>query len=296
MACCSSRTIAGSALVRQQTTSSRRVGCSHRLRVHYNGNVGDASSGMARSGVMTFATRVDTFPPYLPELGDDYHSTMGFSEYANWLIPGVLMAGRYPFVEPSRCTKRADGEAMLEQLVMSGIKTFISLQGELPPQEEMPLKGVDGFQAYKAPATLIAAALSDPPTVEEMNGLRTHYLDKFLPPKREKKNASPSRRIIELEFLHYPITDLSIPTMSQLDGLVETIIERAKDQDVMYLHCWGGRGRAGTVGACVLGKMYGLSGEEALTRVQRAFDTRNDGGRKSPETPEQQNLVKAYLA
>jgi alanine transaminase len=129
-----------------------------------------------------------------------------------------------------------------------------------------------------------------------MNGLRTHYLDKFLPPKKEKKNASPSRRIIELEFLHYPITDLSIPTMSQLDGLVETIIERAKDQDVMYLHCWGGRGRAGTVGACVLGKMYGLSGEEALTRVQRAFDTRNDGGRKSPETPEQQNLVKAYLA
>eukprot|EP00889_Picochlorum_renovo_P003306 jgi/Picre1/30336/NNA_005700.t1 len=225
---------------------------------------------MARSGVMAFATRVDTFPPYLPELGDDYHSTMGFSESANWLIPGVLMAGRYPFVEPSRCTKRADGEAMLEQLLMSGIKTFISLQGELPPQEEMPLKGVDGFQAYKAPATLIAAALSDPPTVEEMNGLRTHYLDKFLPPKREKKNASPSRRIMNWK--------------------------RAKDQDVMYLHCWGGRGRAGTVGACVLGKMYGLSGEEALTRVQRAFDTRNDGGRKSPETPEQQNLVKAYLA
>jgi alanine transaminase len=77
---------------------------------------------------------------------------------------------------------------------------------------------------------------------------------------------------------------------------VETIIERAKDQDVMYLHCWGGRGRAGTVGACVLGTMYGLSGEEALDRVQRAFDTRNDGGRKSPETPEQQNLVKAYLS
>ncbi len=30
-----------------------------------------------------------------------------------------------------------------------------------------------------------------------------------------------------------------------------------------------------------------LSAEEALMRVQRAFDTRNDGGRRSPETEEQ---------
>ena len=40
---------------------------------------------------------------------------------------------------------------------------------------------------------------------------------------------------------------------------------------------WGGRGRAGTVGACLLAQLYGMSAEEALTRVQRAFDTRQDG-------------------
>jgi hypothetical protein len=42
----------------------------------------------------------------------------------------------------------------------------------------------------------------------------------------------------------------------------------------LYIHCWGGRGRAGTVGACLLGYAYGLSAQEALERVQRAFDTR----------------------
>lgn len=230
----------------------------------------------------------------LPELDNTYETMVSFTEYANWLVPGALMTGRYPFVEPSRCTCRIEGEKQLERIISHGIKTFVCLQDELPHQEAMPLKGVNGFQAYKAPATLIAAALSDPPTVEEMNGLRTPYLDKFLPPKRNAPKSS--RRIIELEFLHYPIVDLSIPNMGQLDDVVNCAIERIEKGDVLYLHCWGGRGRAGTVGACILGKLYGVGGEEALERVQRAFDTRNDGGRKSPETEEQRNLVMKYLS
>lgn len=42
----------------------------------------------------------------------------------------------------------------------------------------------------------------------------------------------------------------------------------------VYLHCWGGRGRTGTVGACLLAVGWDVSAEEALERVQRAFDTR----------------------
>jgi hypothetical protein len=230
----------------------------------------------------------------LPALDNSYETLVTFSEYANWLVPGTLMLGRYPFVEPSRLEgKRKEGEEQLERIISNGVRTFYCLQGELPPQDEMPLKGVDGFQPYKAPATLIAAALSDPPTIEEMNGLRTPYLDKFLPPK--KRANKTSRRIIELDFLHSPITDLSVPSPEQLEGIVEEISVRLKEGDVMYLHCWGGRGRAGTIGACVLGRMYGLDAEEALERVQRSFDTRNDGGRKSPETDEQVALVRNFL-
>jgi len=55
-------------------------------------------------------------------------------------------------------------------------------------------------------------------------------------------------------------------------------------------------GRAGTVGACLLARMYGLSAEEALQRVQRSFDTRRDDGRPSPETPEQLQLVRDFVA
>lgn len=153
------------------------------------------------------------FPPYLPEMNGDYEAKMQFTRYANWLIPGALMVGRYPFVEPSRCNNREEGEAMLEYLITAGITTFYSLQGELPSQEEMPMKGVNGFQPYKATATLIAAALSDPPSLDETNGLRTPYLDKYLPPR--KKQVEKPRRRIELSFAHTPITDLGVPTEEQ---------------------------------------------------------------------------------
>lgn len=54
---------------------------------------------------------------------------------------------------------------------------------------------------------------------------------------------------------------------------------------MVYLHCWGGRGRAGTVGATLLHRLYGLPAEEALERVQRAYSTRKDPERAPAGTP-----------
>ena len=34
---------------------------------------------------------------------DGFEDSHGFSIYANWIIPGHVMLGRYPYVEPSRC-------------------------------------------------------------------------------------------------------------------------------------------------------------------------------------------------
>ena len=39
-----------------------------------------------------------------------------------------MLLGRYPHVEPSRCTTRDEGEKQLGQILESGITTFVSLQ------------------------------------------------------------------------------------------------------------------------------------------------------------------------
>lgn len=43
-------------------------------------------------------------------------------------MPGSLLVGRYPYVEPSRCKSYQEGEAKLEQILKAGITTFMSLQ------------------------------------------------------------------------------------------------------------------------------------------------------------------------
>lgn len=60
--------------------------------------------------------------------------------------------------------------------------------------------------------------------------------------------------------------------------LIGDIERRVQAGEVLYVHCWGGRGRAGTVGACLLAQLYGLDAEQALARVQRAYNTRGELG------------------
>ncbi|EIE21090.1 phosphatases II, partial [Coccomyxa subellipsoidea C-169] len=224
-----------------------------------------------------------------------------FSQFANWIIPSKVLLGRYPYVEPSRCRTHDEGEAQVSQILQAGVTTFISLQAETPPQTSMTMGGVNGFVPYASVAALLVSAMSGPPDMKEVNGLRNPYLDTFLPPRRKQQRQEaqeleeqrPPRR--QLAFLHYPITDLDIPTTDQVRELIGEIARRVEAGEVLYVHCWGGRGRAGTVAACLLASLYGVDAEQALARVQRAYDTRGELGYASPETLQQVNFVKSYI-
>eukprot|EP00891_Asterochloris_glomerata_P005205 jgi/Astpho2/5205/fgenesh1_pg.00074_%23_27_t len=217
---------------------------------------------------------------------------MTFTPYANWIIPGHLMLGRYPYIEPSRCQARAKAEKQLDMILRAGITTFICLQEELPSHDDMKIGGHNGFMPYKAVAQMMAASLSGPVTQEELDGLRNPQLDKFLPPKK-KANPQSTRR--NLNFSYDPIVDLNLPDKDQMLRLVDGLKSRILGGEVVYMHCWGGRGRAGTIASCFLAACYGLSADEILARIQRAFDTRQDGGRQSPETPAQKEFVRSFV-
>eukprot|EP00884_Botryococcus_braunii_P013378 jgi/Botrbrau1/22040/Bobra.0024s0052.1 len=250
--------------------------------------------------------------PQLRPLDGSYEDQHTYSSLANWLIPGSLMIGRYPHVEPSRCRTHDKGDEQIQELLeKAGIRTFVSLQAETPPQEEMKVGGVRGFIPYAPTAKIFIHTLTGPPSMEEMMGLRNEHLNKFLPPKRRKASgpaeagmgtngsangaaALQALQAPKISFMHSPIVDLGIPSVEQMEELAADLQRRLEGGEVLYVHCWGGRGRAGTVGACLLVKAYGLSAQEALTRVQRAFDTRQDEGRRSPETEEQKRFVMAF--
>ena len=59
-------------------------------------------------------------------------------------------------------------------------------------------------------------------------------------------------------FLHFPLVDLTAPTLGGLKDMAHGVAaamarhERQQDGGVVYLHCWGGKGRSGTVAGAVL--------------------------------------------
>lgn len=87
-----------------------------------------------------------------------------------------------------------------------------------------------------------------------------------------------------------------------IDGLADAVSDLANrilSGDTIYLHCWGGKGRAGLVAACLLIRLYRIDANSALEYVRTLCHLRNVGGDDhvhydSPETEEQMAQVREY--
>lgn len=88
---------------------------------------------------------------------DDYEAKCAFSDFANWIIPGSVLLGRYPFIEPSRCLTRAQGEMHLSQILEADIDTFVCLQVRRQGARARPAPLVHP-QEYIGPTLLPSAA------------------------------------------------------------------------------------------------------------------------------------------
>ncbi len=76
----------------------------------------------------------------------------------------------------------------------------------------------------------------------------------------------------------------------QLLAAINTELEQGR---AVYVHCWGGIGRTGTVAACWLVEQ-GLSADDALVRVQLLRWGKHEQWLRSPETDEQCDFVRAW--
>ena len=87
-----------------------------------------------------------------------------------------------------------------------------------------------------------------------------------------------------------PIVDMHIPSKKQMTNILDTIDTALENSHQIYLHCYGGIGRTGTVVGCYLVR-HGLSGQEALSRITELRSDIPDGWKQSPETEEQCEMI-----
>lgn len=91
------------------------------------------------------------------------------------------------------------------------------------------------------------------------------------------------------------IRDGSVPSVQTMSLILETIDSAIDSGSPVYVHCWGGVGRTGTVVGCHLIR-HGMSAQKALERVDALYKTRPKDPylRTSPETQEQFDFVRKW--
>ena len=95
--------------------------------------------------------------------------------------------------------------------------------------------------------------------------------------------------------VRHPIRDLSVPTQAQMRDVLDTIDQAVNSGKAVYVHCWGGVGRTGTVIGCWLlrHRLAEPSNVLDVLRVLRQQD-RERGRRVSPETLAQRRFVESW--
>jgi protein-tyrosine phosphatase len=88
-----------------------------------------------------------------------------------------------------------------------------------------------------------------------------------------------------------PIPDMGTPTAGHVMQILDDIDEARAEGGTVYVHCWGGIGRTGTVVGCWLVR-HGLDEGDAIARIA---ELRSEiGGGPSPETTGQVALIRGW--
>mmetsp|Transcript_110255 Transcript_110255/g.195198 ORF Transcript_110255/g.195198 Transcript_110255/m.195198 type:complete len:286 (+) Transcript_110255:68-925(+) len=191
--------------------------------------------------------------------------------FCNWLVRNSMIIGRYPCCDPTGRPTLIEARSHMRFLVENDVTTYVCLQAELPPQTGVwPADGVklegmgftNNFVNYASIAAEEAMSLERPTPI----------------------------------FLHFPIKDMNVPSWELLVQILDSLLVRLRDDGCLYIHCWGGMGRAGLVGACMLSLLQPeLGPEEILICTQAAYDSRSgSSGARSPQTWMQRALVRDF--
>lgn len=169
----------------------------------------------------------------------------GPHDTCNYVLPRQLLAGSYPGSkrEPEHTLK-------IRACLAVGVDSFLCLQ----PWEELARRFV--------PYASVAKRLMEED--EELARTRSQALG--VP--REKGAKA-------LEFLHLPMPDGGVTEDEKLRTALGVIVEKIQKGRILYVHCWGGHGRTGTLICGLLVAYYGLTTRQAQEYYMQAHTQRS---------------------
>jgi protein-tyrosine phosphatase len=119
-----------------------------------------------------------------------------------------------------------------------------------------------------------------------------HFGEPFVPYEKHLEIMAEKLRI-KVSTTRIAVKDVSVPTSATMKMILDEIDRPVVVGQAVYAHCWGGRGRTGTVVGCYLVR-HGLPGMEALERINHLRRNCADASSFSPETAEQREMVLSW--
>jgi protein-tyrosine phosphatase len=95
----------------------------------------------------------------------------------------------------------------------------------------------------------------------------------------------------DIKTFKFPVKDLSIPDIEKMKAILNLIDQSHKQHKIVYVHCWGGLGRTGTVVGCYLMRHGFATKENVFDIISYLKRTTSISGRMSPETNQQKEFV-----
>lgn len=98
-------------------------------------------------------------------------------------------------------------------------------------------------------------------------------------------------RGIEVTIRRFPIDDMDVPDRALMKAILDDIDRALSLGMPVYIHCWGGLGRTGTVAGCWLAR-HGISRKKAtLKKLDELRKHATNGDLDSPQTATQRRMV-----
>ena len=180
---------------------------------------------------------------------------------------GVFLVGAYPASQDD-----AETFDLLTNILKQGITKFVCLQQEYRAHGVTEAMWRNGL-ALRPYYNDVVQIVSNKNQIESLKGFNIVDSDK-------------------LSFVHFPIRDCDITDDDRVIEVAKSLVKAIGEGERLYLHCWGGHGRTGTLVSIMLHLMYKLDSIAAMARCQEVHDLRQcPVAVGSPQTQTQRDQV-----